>query len=74
MMQMMDVELKPTNLRFMYRNYRGEIAERRVVARRVRFGTSSYYPTPQMLLVADDIERNATREFAVAGMWNVYQE
>lgn len=70
----MDIELHPTNLRFMYRNHRGDVAERRVVARRIRFGTTSWYPAPQMLLVADDIERNASREFTVSGMWNVYQE
>ncbi|RWC28111.1 MAG: hypothetical protein EOS70_27755 [Mesorhizobium sp.] len=51
-------------LRFMYKNYRGEHAERRVLPRGFRFGTSEFHPKPQWLLLAYDLDKKALREFS----------
>lgn len=58
-------------LEFDYVNHRG-VAERRcVMPVHVRFGTSSYYPQPQWLLLAYDYARKADREFAMSKMTKV---
>ena len=58
----------PQELFFTYRNYRGEISRRRILAGQtmsVRFGTSEYHPEPQLLLKAYDMDKEDWREFAV---------
>ena len=51
---------------FTYRNYRGEVAERRVQPISVRFGTTEWHPQPGWLLRGFDLEKMAEREFAMA--------
>lgn len=59
---------QPNEIIFWYTNHRRESAYRRVVPHSLRWGTSDYYPDPQLLLKAFDCDKNAEREFAVAGM------
>ena len=49
-----------------YRNYRGEIAERRIIPEWVGFGATDWHPEPQWLLRAFDLDKNARRDFALA--------
>jgi hypothetical protein len=53
---------------FRYRNWRGEVADRRVIPERVAFATSQWHPGPaQWFLVARDLDRDgAVRHFAMA--------
>jgi hypothetical protein len=62
---------EPTTFRFVYRNHRGEIAERRVIPDAVRFGTTEWHPTPQWLLRAYDLDKQALREFAMSEISSV---
>jgi len=52
-------------LTFTYRNWRGEIAERRAIPRRVYFGATEWHPEPQWLLRALDVDKGAERDFAL---------
>ena len=48
-----------------YTNYRGERAVRRIRPLTVRFENNEWHPETQWLLLAVDIEKGATRDFAV---------
>ena len=48
-----------------YRNYRGELSERRIVPKSIRFGATEWHPEPQWLLLAHDLDKQADREFAL---------
>ena len=48
-----------------YKNWRGEISNRKLQPIRVEFGATEWHPEPQWLLVARDIEKNAERSFAL---------
>lgn len=57
---------KPTpSATFIYTNYRGETAERRIIPLEVWFGSTDWHPEPQWLLKAFDCEKKATRDFAL---------
>lgn len=60
-------------LRFTYRNWRGEVAERRVEPRFIWFGATEYHPEPQWLLNAYDLDRPGyqERDFAMRDMENI---
>ena len=60
----------PVELTFWYRNYKGEEAFRRVRPLSIRFGTSEWHSEPQWLMLADDLENQKTREFAMRDMSN----
>jgi hypothetical protein len=49
----------------LYRNYRGEVAIRRIVPTRVWFGPTEWHPEPQWLLDAIDLDKDAERSFAM---------
>lgn len=53
---------------FTYRNFRGEVAERRVRPISVVFGKNDWHPVPQWLLVAHDLDKDAVRNFAMRDM------
>lgn len=55
-------------LRFDYTNYRGETARRSVRLPRFYWGATEYHPTPQLLLEAFCLDREALRVFAVGDM------
>lgn len=48
-----------------YKNWRGEISNRKLQPIRVEFGATEWHPEPQWLLVARDIEKNTERSFAL---------
>lgn len=53
-------------LAFTYRNWRGEVADRRVLASSVSFyfGSTDWHPEPQTLMRAIDLDKGAERDFA----------
>jgi predicted DNA-binding transcriptional regulator YafY len=53
---------------FRYKNHRGEEAVRRVRPIRVWFGSTAFHPGPGWLLEAWDLDRQATRDFAMSNM------
>lgn len=62
-----------SDLRFTYRNWRGEIRERHALPLTVWFGSTEYHPDPQWLMAAIDLERpdGQTRDFAMRDMSDV---
>jgi predicted DNA-binding transcriptional regulator YafY len=66
-----------TAVTFTYCNYKNEIETRKVRPIRIYFGSTAYHPDPQWLLEAWDVDRNATRDFAMSGIlgsWSVFKE
>lgn len=55
-----------------YTNWKGQRAPRRIVPKRIYFGTTEYHKTPQWLLVAYCLRKRAERTFAVKDihMWD----
>lgn len=51
-----------------YTNHRGERALRRVVPKRVWFGSTAWHPADEWLLEALDLDRQAQRDFALSGI------
>lgn len=49
-----------------YRNWRGEVAVRRILPIGLRFGVTDWHPEPGWLLEARDLDKDAIREFALA--------
>lgn len=56
-----------------YRNHRGEVADRLIRPIRVWFGSTAYHPEPQWHLEVFDLGKQATRDYAMAGIlsWSV---
>lgn len=50
---------------FTYVNYKGVRTERRVMPLQLWYGRSDYYADPQWFIRAWDLDRNATRDFAL---------
>ena len=55
-------------LRFRYINHAGKTAVRNVISPTLFWGVSDFYPEPQWLLNAFDIDKQAWRTFAVAAV------
>jgi predicted DNA-binding transcriptional regulator YafY len=53
---------------FMYRNWRGETALRRVRPIGISYGTSEWHPEPQWLLHAYDLDKEAERDFSFSNI------
>jgi predicted DNA-binding transcriptional regulator YafY len=51
-----------------YTNHRGERAARLVRPIRLWFGSSAWHREPQWLLECFDVDKRATRDFALAGI------
>jgi predicted DNA-binding transcriptional regulator YafY len=49
-----------------YTNHRGETANRRILPHRLKFEATEWHPEPQWFLVAFDLDKQATRDFALA--------
>lgn len=49
-----------------YRNYRGEVALRKITPQRLWYGATEWHPKPQWLLQAFDHDKAASRDFALA--------
>lgn len=62
-----ELEAPPTSQPavILYRNYRGETARRRIIPQLVWFGATDWHPKPQWVLEAFDVDKNATRSFAL---------
>lgn len=55
-------------VQFEYVNHRGEQGTRTIRPIRLYFGSTCYHPAPQWLLEAFCLDRQATRDFAMAGI------
>lgn len=53
---------------FNYRNHRNEIATRHVRPIRIWFGSTAWHRESQWFLEAFDLDKQATRDFAMANM------
>jgi predicted DNA-binding transcriptional regulator YafY len=53
------------HVKFLYKNYKGEVAWRRVYPIRVEFLATPFHTTEQWILVAFDLDKNAERSFAM---------
>ena len=51
-----------------YTNWRGERGERRIRPIAVAFLANEWHPEPQWLLTAIDVDKDARRDFAMAGI------
>jgi predicted DNA-binding transcriptional regulator YafY len=54
-----------------YTNWRGERRERHILPRTLWFGTTEHHPEPQWFILALDVEKNATRDFALRDIHSV---
>lgn len=54
-----------------YTNYRGERGRKRIRVLRVDFGRNEYHPTPGILVVAVDLERDVERTYAASGLHDI---
>ncbi|GAA0586508.1 hypothetical protein ACFQH5_20360 [Halomonas salifodinae] len=61
--------MKP--IEFEYTNWRGERATRRAIPISIAWASTDYHPEPQWLMTARDLEKNATRDFALRDMENI---
>lgn len=52
-------------VRIDYTNYRGERGVRLIQPERIWFGATEWHPSPQWLLEAYDLEKSASRTFAM---------
>lgn len=64
-MAMNAFEMTIPSLKFVYRNHRGELSERSVYPRSIRYGNTQWHPENQWLLKAFDAHKQAEREFAI---------
>jgi hypothetical protein len=60
----------------LYTNWRGETAWRLILPQEIWFGSTEYHKEAQWLLRAQDIEKNAERDFALKDIdqWKNIQE
>jgi predicted DNA-binding transcriptional regulator YafY len=58
-------------LNFNYVNWKGESGFRSAIVLNVYFGSSKYHQEPQWLLVGYDLDKKATRTYAMKDMSNV---
>ena len=56
----------PVEFECEYRNWRGEVAMRRLRAVAFWHGSTEWHPAPGLMLKAVDLDRDAERDFAVA--------
>lgn len=52
-------------LKIRYKNYRGEVAERKILPKQIYFGSTEWHPEEQWLLEAYDLDKEANRTFAL---------
>jgi hypothetical protein len=48
-----------------YTNWKGETAQRRIIPRRIWFGSTAWHPEPQWILTALDVDKDKERHFAL---------
>jgi hypothetical protein len=70
--------MSPGTVRILYTNHRGETAWRTIQPKALRYAATEHYPTPQWILDAYDVEKQADRSFACAnakqweGYWPIF--
>ena len=57
-----------TPVPIIYRNWRGEVAERRIVPAGWWHGSTEWHPEPQWLMTADEPDNGKRRDFAASGI------
>jgi len=53
------------HIKILYTNWRGETTERTIVPEKIYFGSTEWHPEEQWLLTAFDVEKKASRDFAM---------
>ncbi|GGW24169.1 hypothetical protein GCM10011452_09550 [Gemmobacter lanyuensis] len=48
-----------------YTNWKGETAQRRIIPRRIWWGSTAWHPEPQWILTALDVDKGEDRDFAL---------
>lgn len=61
----MSDDVKPAELRFLYRNWQGQISWRWVAPRLIRWGATEFHPELQWLMEGVDLDKAACRTFAL---------
>jgi hypothetical protein len=63
----------PQEVRILYKNWKGEIAWRRILPLHIAFESTEWHPARQWILHAHDLDKDAPRGFAVADIlrWEV---
>ncbi len=61
----MDDLKKEELVNIVYTNYRGETSVRKIIPKRIWFGSTDWHPDFQWLLDAFDVEKKADRSFAM---------
>ena len=56
------------NVKILYKNHRNEVAWRPVKPLRFYFGKTDFYPDPQWIVHAIDLDKNAFRDFALTNV------
>jgi hypothetical protein len=59
-------------LTMVYKNYRGEVAVRRVLPKCIWFGQTEHHLQPQWLMNAVDVERGVERTFAMQDIQTMF--
>lgn len=62
---MLEISDQKISVEICYTNYRGETTIRKIVPRKIYFGSSDWHPDQQWLLEATDLEKNQIRNFAL---------
>lgn len=57
-----------------YTNYRGETSVRRIIPKRVWFGSTEWHPEEQWLLDAIDVEKEVERSFAMKDIRSWFED
>ncbi len=69
------IDLSPGDIiQFTYKNWKGEIAQRRAKIIRFGFGSTPWHETPQFLMLAMDLDKNEPRKYATCDMSEVKKE
>lgn len=55
-----------------YRNWRGETGVREIFPKSVYFGVTQWHPEPQWFLLAHDVSKGATRDFAMTDIRSMH--
>lgn len=65
-----DQSMNPQRVEILYTNYKGERAWRRILPLKIWFGSTEWHPAEQWFMDAEDIDRKATRSFALCDIVN----
>ncbi len=53
------------SVRILYRNWKGDVAVRRIMPIEIWFGSTEWHKQDQWLLAATDLDKNERRDFAL---------